>query len=97
MQREPPRWPPSLCEEPSLSPSEGFLFLWKPLFMAHHKRQRPKHQRAGCLTCKPWKDDRGSKVGDGYAHEDKRTQHHAPHQRRKTQLDRDDGDGSFDP
>jgi hypothetical protein len=26
--------------------------------MAHHKRRRPKHQRAGCLMCKPWKDDR---------------------------------------
>jgi len=27
--------------------------------MAHHKRKRPKHQRAGCLACKPWKDERG--------------------------------------
>lgn len=26
--------------------------------MAHHKRRRPKHQRAGCLFCKPWKDER---------------------------------------
>lgn len=25
----------------------------------HHKRKRPKHQRAGCLMCKPWKDERG--------------------------------------
>jgi hypothetical protein len=24
----------------------------------HHKRKRPKHQRAGCLLCKPWKDER---------------------------------------
>ena len=24
----------------------------------HHKRKRPKHQRAGCLQCKPWKDER---------------------------------------
>jgi len=23
--------------------------------MAHHKRKRPKNQRAGCLMCKPWK------------------------------------------
>ena len=29
--------------------------------MAHHKRKRPKHQRAGCLSCKPWKDERASK------------------------------------
>ena len=21
--------------------------------MAHHKRKRPKHRRAGCLLCKP--------------------------------------------
>lgn len=27
--------------------------------MANHKRRRPKHQRAGCLMCKPWKDERG--------------------------------------
>ena len=26
----------------------------------HHKRKRPKHQRAGCLMCKPHKDERGS-------------------------------------
>lgn len=26
--------------------------------MAHHKRRRPKHQRAGCLLCKPHKDER---------------------------------------
>lgn len=25
----------------------------------HHKRRRPKHQRAGCLMCKPAKDNRG--------------------------------------
>ena len=24
----------------------------------HHKRRRPKHQRAGCLLCKPHKDER---------------------------------------
>ncbi len=23
--------------------------------MAHHKRKRPKHQRNGCLLCKPHK------------------------------------------
>lgn len=28
--------------------------------MANHKRRRPKHQRAGCLLCKPWKDERGA-------------------------------------
>lgn len=26
--------------------------------MANHKRKRPKHQRAGCLCCKPHKDER---------------------------------------
>ncbi len=25
--------------------------------MAHHKRRRPKHQRNGCLYCKPHKDN----------------------------------------
>lgn len=29
--------------------------------MAHHKRRRPKHQRRGCLFCKPYKDERESK------------------------------------
>jgi hypothetical protein len=28
----------------------------------HHKRKRPKHQRAGCLQCKPQKDERGPKA-----------------------------------
>ncbi len=26
----------------------------------NHKRRRPKHRRAGCLMCKPWKDERGN-------------------------------------
>lgn len=25
------------------------------------KRRRPKHQRAGCLLCKPWKDERAKR------------------------------------
>lgn len=29
--------------------------------MAHHKRKRPKSTRAGCLMCKPWKDQRCAK------------------------------------
>ena len=29
--------------------------------MSHHKRGRPKHQRAGCLFCKGWKDEREGK------------------------------------
>ena len=29
--------------------------------VAHHKRKRPKHQRAGCLMCKPHKDERATK------------------------------------
>ena len=31
--------------------------------MAHHKRKRPKHRRAGCLMCKPHKDERARKIG----------------------------------
>lgn len=31
--------------------------------MAHHKRKRPKHRRAGCLMCKPHKDERVRKIG----------------------------------
>lgn len=27
----------------------------------NHKRKRPKHQRAGCIFCKPHKDERRSK------------------------------------
>lgn len=27
----------------------------------NHKRKRPKHQRAGCLMCKPQKDERRTK------------------------------------
>lgn len=23
--------------------------------MSHHKRRRPRNQRAGCKMCKPWK------------------------------------------
>ena len=30
--------------------------------MGHHKRGRPKHQRAGCLWCKFHKDERRLKV-----------------------------------
>jgi hypothetical protein len=30
--------------------------------MPHHKRRRPKHRRAGCLLCKPHKDERVSKL-----------------------------------
>lgn len=30
--------------------------------MAHHKRRRPKHRRAGCLLCKRWKDERGPEM-----------------------------------
>ncbi len=26
----------------------------------NHKRRRAKHQRAGCLLCKPHKDERGN-------------------------------------
>lgn len=26
----------------------------------NHKRRRPKHQRAGCLMCKPWKHEGSS-------------------------------------
>lgn len=29
--------------------------------VANHKRKRPKHQRAGCLMCKPHKDEREKK------------------------------------
>lgn len=27
----------------------------------NHKRKRPKHRRAGCLMCKPHKDERAPK------------------------------------
>ena len=28
----------------------------------NHKRNKPKHQRAGCLMCKPHKDERVGKA-----------------------------------
>lgn len=28
----------------------------------NHKRRRPKHQRGGCLMCKPQKDEREAKT-----------------------------------
>ncbi|HYF55834.1 MAG TPA: hypothetical protein VEA41_16385 [Salinarimonas sp.] len=28
----------------------------------NHKRRRPKHQRAGCICCKPHKDEREAKA-----------------------------------
>lgn len=28
----------------------------------NHKRKRPKHRRAGCLLCKPHKDERRKKI-----------------------------------
>jgi hypothetical protein len=31
----------------------------------NHKRRRPKHQRAGCLMCKPHKDERAAKASHG--------------------------------
>lgn len=33
----------------------------------NHKRKRPKHQRAGCLWCKPHKDERIAKTARGAA------------------------------
>ena len=39
----------------------------------NHKRKRPKHQRAGCLYCKPHKDER-------------RREKDAPRDRRRTQI-----------
>lgn len=43
----------------------------------NHNRRRPKHQRAGCLMCKPWKDDRGHTYGGA---------HEKPSVRRETQV-----------
>ena len=40
--------------EPSVVPHHEALM--------HHKRKRPKHQRAGCLFCKPHKDERSPKT-----------------------------------
>lgn len=31
----------------------------------NHKRKRAKHQRAGCLLCKPWKDERNGRDAMG--------------------------------
>lgn len=45
----------------------------------NHKRKRPKHQRAGCLMCKPHKDERLPKSGRGW--------HLKPSVRRKLQDD----------
>lgn len=47
--------------------------------MANHKRRRPKHQRAGCLMCKPHKDERMPKA-----------KQEKPAVKRKIQIGRDE-------
>lgn len=42
--------------------------------MANHKRRRPKHQRAGCLLCKPHKDERLPKNRSAPMSQQKRAQ-----------------------
>lgn len=43
----------------------------------NHKRKRPKHQRGGCIFCKPHKDER-------------RTKEPPANERRKLQKDGDE-------
>jgi len=43
--------------------------------MAHHKRNRPKSRRAGCLLCKPWKMN-------GFARERADAERFSDHRRR---------------
>lgn len=38
----------------------------------NHKRHRPKHARAGCLYCKPWKDDRLGNASAGQTRQELR-------------------------
>jgi hypothetical protein len=42
--------------------------------VGHHKRRRPKNQRAGCLMCKPWKQNglKGSREHAGHPSDLKR-------------------------
>lgn len=40
--------------------------------MGHFKRKRPKHQRAGCLMCKPFKDERGKNGFEAQSRQEKR-------------------------
>jgi hypothetical protein len=40
----------------------------------NHKRNRPKHQRAGCLMCKPHKDERLPKSKNRLASERRKLQ-----------------------
>jgi hypothetical protein len=50
---------------PSASRVKGVtdvLTMLRRLRPMHHKRRRPKHQRAGCLLCKPHKDEREPKL-----------------------------------
>lgn len=53
--------------------------------MAHHKRKKPKHLRAGCLLCKPWKDER----------EPKRKRFRPGEQRKLQEPARDNEDDAF--
>jgi hypothetical protein len=46
----------------------------------NHKRKRPKHQRAGCLLCKGYKDERAAKA----------EQREPPSVRRRVQVGRDE-------
>ncbi len=40
--------------------------------MSHHKRGKPKHQRAGCLYCKPHKDERVKGAKESKAPQERR-------------------------
>lgn len=44
--------------------------------MAHHKRRRPRSQRAGCKLCKPWKIN-------GYSKDKEGAERFSDHKRRK--------------
>lgn len=52
----------------------------------NHKRRRPKHQRAGCLDCKPWKDERGEKARDGRTSSRRREIHLAADMKKPLEL-----------
>jgi hypothetical protein len=45
----------------------------------NHKRKKPKHQRAGCLMCKPQKDERVAKA-----------ERELPRDKRKTQKSKEE-------
>lgn len=57
--------------------------------MAHHKRRRPKSTRAGCLCCKPHKDQRRKDCEESQTWQERRAR--VSEREQREELVRDQG------